>query len=55
MVEALDHDAKYLEDYVSNYFVLRHVLLLEQLVAAVGDQTVNHKLPRFISVQYQKN
>ena len=50
MVETLDHDAQYLEDGISNCLVLCHILVLEQLVAAVSNQTARHKLSHVSSM-----
>jgi len=43
VVETLDHDAKYLEDCITNRLVLCYVLILQQLVAVVGNQAASHK------------
>jgi len=41
VVKALDHDAQYLEDGISNCLVLCHILILKQLVAVVRYQTTS--------------
>jgi len=53
VVETLDHDSQYLKDGISDDLVLRHILVLEQLVTVVGDQTASHIMLHHVnSVQF---